>query len=180
MKNMKLLRLLKNYTIMLLFVLGLTFTGCSAKKDDENKTNIDNVENDENGIIVSNPEDELGTKLANLFLDNMGESRDVLKVAEVLGSEEICGYDCAVVECEEGYLNGFTDEVKGFGKGASFAPWIGSIPFVGYIFETDNIDELKSKLTDLSDSRWNICTEANDPVMAVYDNYLFFVMTPKE
>lgn len=36
---------------------------------------------------------------------------------------------------EEGLLNGFTGEIKGFDDAYVFSPMIGSIPFIGYVFK---------------------------------------------
>ena len=79
---------------------------------------------------------------------------------------------------EEGYLAGFEVEIKGFKKGVTFGPMIGTIPFVGYIFETDTPDELVATLEKEHKLNWNICTSADRMFVRQKGNYVFFVMTP--
>lgn len=122
----------------------------------------------------------LGEKLVYTFKKEAAENKDVAALAEILAKEENSGYDCMTMACEEGFLNGFSAEVKGFTKGEVFSPVIGSIPFVGYVFETDDADALVKTLEDLADPRWNICTEAAETVTAVSDNLVFFAMCPGE
>ncbi len=57
---------------------------------------------------------------------------------------------------------------------------IGSIAFVGYIFETEDADTLMTKLKSVADPRWNICTEAAETVCVKLGNYVFFAMCPGE
>ena len=57
---------------------------------------------------------------------------------------------------------------------------IGSIPFVGYVFQTDDADALMAKLNATADPRWNICTEAAETVCIKQGNYVFFTMCPDE
>lgn len=79
---------------------------------------------------------------------------------------------------EEGYLNGFSDEIRGFQKGVMFAPFIGTIPFVGYVFESDEPDTLMDTLKDKAMLNWNICTVADEMVCEKVGSYVFFVMAP--
>lgn len=123
-------------------------------------------------------ENTMGNKLGELFLSKIGPGADKTAIAQLLADES--GYDCVVVEAQEGYLNGFTEEIKGFKSAVQFAPMIGSIPFVGYIFETDDAAALRDKLTSVADPRWNICTEAAETICVVSGNYVFFTMCPGE
>lgn len=87
-----------------------------------------------------------------------------------------------VMPVEAGLLNGFGNaEIDGFDEAAMFAPMIGSIPFVGYIFnlsaDTD-VDAFVQLLKDNADLRWNICTEADDLVVECVDSTVFFLMCP--
>ncbi len=84
---------------------------------------------------------------------------------------------------EPGLLTGFGNaEITGFKEGVMFAPMIGSIAFVGYVFEleegTDGAAFVQT-LKDNADPRWNICVEAEETVVEQSGNKVFFVMCPK-
>ena len=81
-----------------------------------------------------------------------------------------------------GLLSGFDNyEVTGFSSGAVFMPMMGSIPFVGYIFEveegTDKINFV-NELTANCNPRWNVCVEADETLVGYYNNFVFFLMCP--
>jgi len=42
------------------------------------------------------------------------------------------------------------------------------------------VDGLKKTLSAAADPMWNICTEAKDPVIAEYNNYVMLTMTPAD
>ena len=83
---------------------------------------------------------------------------------------------------EEGYLTGVGNaEIKGFKEGAMFAPMIGTIPFVGYVFTLDSAESVAGFTATLKkndDKRWNICTEADEMITGSVGNKVFFVMSP--
>lgn len=81
------------------------------------------------------------------------------------------------------YLPGFDEsEIKGFKSGVAFMPMIGSIPFVGYVFELDGTvgaSEFISSLKKSANLRWLVCAEAEEMVAGSEGNKVFFVMCPK-
>ena len=83
---------------------------------------------------------------------------------------------------EEGLLSGFDNtEIKGFKSGAVFMPMIGSIPFIGYVFELENQADIPAFISTLKESanlRWNICVTADEMVTGSVGNKVFFVMCP--
>jgi len=83
---------------------------------------------------------------------------------------------------EEGLLSGFDNaEIKGFKSGAVFMPMIGSIAFIGYVFELDNAADIPAFISTLeknANMRWNICVEAEEMVTGSSGNKVFFVMCP--
>lgn len=161
--------------IVALLTLTMVFAlvGCGgAKEEPETNTSSPSASAQLSG------ENTLGNKLGILFLADAVMDKDLMTMGQELA--DISGYDCVVIEAQEGYLNGFTEEVKGFSAGVQFAPMIGSIPFVGYIFETDDADALMAKLNATADPRWNICTEAAETVCIKQGNYVFFTMCPDE
>lgn len=87
----------------------------------------------------------------------------------------------ASMPIEEGWLNGFSEDVTGFESGTMFAPMIGSIPFVGYIFKLADgadVNAFMAQLKEKGDLRWNICTEADEMYVANVGQTVFFVMSP--
>lgn len=145
-----------------------TMTACSKKSGDSETANEEVIPDTKGGQLYSE------------FVARIDENSDIAAVAEELCAEEISGYSCAFMEVEEGYLNGFNDEITGFTKGVVFGPVIGSIPFVAYIFESEDPAALKTTLLDHADPRWNICTEADETLAMVHGDYVFFVMLPNE
>lgn len=90
----------------------------------------------------------------------------------------------AVMPVEEGLLNGFDNaEIKGFEEGVMFAPMIGTIPFVGYIFTLADDADSGAFITMLEESanpRWNVCTVADEMFASVSGNKVFFLMSPSK
>lgn len=82
---------------------------------------------------------------------------------------------------QEGFLNGFSNEIKGFKEATQFAPMISTIPFMGYIFELEegaDVDAFIKVLKDNANPRWNICTEAEETIVEKDGNKIFFLMAP--
>ena len=109
-----------------------------------------------------------------------GES--ALQIAEKLVTNEIIPFAGGAMEVEPGLLAGFDNyEVKGFKSGAVFMPMIGSIAFVGYVFELEagaDADAFVNELTTNANPRWNICVAAEETVTGVEGNMVFFCMSP--
>ncbi len=87
------------------------------------------------------------------------------------------------LEKDAEFFTGFDNyKITGYKDGAVYMPMMGSIAFVGYVFELeDTIDPsafLKS-LTDNCNPRWNICVEADQTVAGAIGNRVFFLMCPK-
>lgn len=107
---------------------------------------------------------------------------DTLSIAEALVQNPAIQFMGGAMPVEEGLLSGFDNfEVKGFKFGAVFMPMIGSIPFVGYVFELPNGADTASFIQSLRDNanmRWNICVAADEMVTSAVGNKVFFVMCP--
>ncbi len=135
----------------------------------------------------STPEPEqpqtLGGVLRADFLSKASSHTSALSLAEALVSNSSIQFAGMATEVTEGYLTGFNDkEIKGFSQGAMFAPMIGTIPFVGYVFILDNEADVSSFTAELkkhANLRWNLCTEAEEMITASSGNKVFFVMCPK-
>lgn len=151
--------------------------GCSAKTNDEVETTTEMVETTEEATENAgdlSPAQYVWTQ----FQSEIKENRNLEEVANaILADEAVVPFGPMVMPVEEGLLNGFGNtEIKGFTQAVTFGPMIGTIPFIGYIFETDDVDTLKATLESSADLRWNICTEADEMLVESVDNYVFFVM----
>ena len=83
---------------------------------------------------------------------------------------------------EEGWLEGFNEEITGFKEGAKFGPMISTIPFVGYVFELKDDTDVNQFISDLKSKamlNWNICTSADEMMTGHVEKKVFFVMCKK-
>ncbi|MBQ3180228.1 MAG: hypothetical protein IJB55_02625 [Firmicutes bacterium] len=104
------------------------------------------------------------------------------EIADALLQNEMIEFMGATMAVEPGFLVGFDNaEITGFEEGVMFAPAIGTIPFVGYIFtlgEDADVDAFKQMLQDNANLRWNICTAAEEMIVESEGNTVFFLMCP--
>ena len=139
---------------------------------------------EESGNEVSG--DTVGAALAQEFHALKAENAEITaqEMADAILANPMIQFGGTSMEVEEGLLTGFGNaEIKGFTDGVMFAPMIGSIPFVGYVFtleEGADVDAFLQTLKDNADPRWNICTEAEETVVENADNMVFFVMCPSQ
>ena len=110
------------------------------------------------------------------------EDATALSIAETLIMDESIPFSGGAMPIEEGYLSGFGEaQITGFEEGAMFAPMIGSIAFVGYVFDLADdadVDTFIEKLEANGDLRWNICVEADEMVTGSVGDKVFFIMCP--
>ena len=75
-------------------------------------------------------------------------------------------FEAVTMAVEPGLLMGFDNaEITDFKEGVMFAPMMGTIPFVGYVFaleEGTDVEAFKTTLKENANLRWNICTEAEE------------------
>ncbi len=123
----------------------------------------------------------VGETLAAVWRANTSKSAE--EIANAVLSHSSIQFMGGVVPVEEGFLTGFDNtEIKGFSSGYMFAPAIGTIPFVGYVFELSDAsgaDAFVSTLKSAANPRWNICTEAEQTIVEKSGNKVFFLMCPK-
>lgn len=193
---------MKKKIVSLLLALAVAMSmlaGCGGTKDTANGTSAGGVEsgtedagnNEEtqeaitedntqtSGSTSENAGGTVAITLLNVFEQEAASGKDVEALATLLSENDVFSEVATLVmPVEEGYLNGFDDEITGFIQGATFAPMIGTIPFVGYIFETEDPDALIETLEAHAMLNWNICTEADEKVVAAKGNLVFFVMAP--
>ena len=133
----------------------------------------------------TNEEQKKETVANTLMSDfkSIAKSQNAESIANQLIANKIIPFMPAVMPVEEGWQNGFGDaEITGFKEGAMFGPMIGTIPFIGYVFELKDetdVNQFISTLKSNANLRWNICTEADEMVVCSVDKKVFFVMCPK-
>lgn len=121
--------------------------------------------------------------LLNVFYDELAAnpSATAEELANKVIAHESIQFMPMVAPMEEGYLTGFNNEIKGFKEAYTFAPGIGTIPFVGYIFTLEDgadVEAFKTTLETEANLRWNICTAAEEMVCENVGNTVFFLMCP--
>ncbi len=128
--------------------------------------------------------DTLGqTLLADFQAKAADESMNCQILADEILKNPAIQFGPATMPVEPGLLTGFDNaEIKGFKEGVMFAPMIGSIAFVGYVFELEEGTDAAAFMQTLKDNanpRWNICVEAEETVVEQVGNKVFFLMCPK-
>lgn len=118
-------------------------------------------------------------KIQLQFVEDIQTETNIENVAnQIITNPLFEDISMGVIPVEEGFLNGFNGEITGFDSGVMFAPMIGTIPFVGYIFETNDSTTLTNNLEANAMLNWNICTQADQMLIKTVDNYVLFVMAP--
>lgn len=125
----------------------------------------------------------VGNTLLSDFKAKAGSHSSAVSLAEALLTNPVIKFNGGAMAVEPGFLTGFDNaEIKGFKEGAMFAPMIGTIPFVGYVFTLEdgvNASDFISTLKSSANLRWNICTTADEMIAGSSGNKVFFVMSPK-
>lgn len=128
--------------------------------------------------------ESMGQALLKDFTDrvNAEPALGAEELAKALLENPVIEFTGDALPVEPGLLTGFGNtEITGFAQGAMFAPMIGTIPFVGYVFvleEGADAETFVQTLKDNADPRWNICTEADETIAEHVGNTVFFVMCP--
>ena len=106
------------------------------------------------------------------------------ELANVLVTDPVIQFMGVAAPIETGaeYFTGFGEyQITGYDSAATFMPMIGSIAFVGYVFDLSddtNVKKFIKALKNHCDPRWNICVEADQTVVGAVDDIVFFVMCP--
>lgn len=167
---------------------GTEISNTTPEKSTEPDTTVPSESDDEddknNEQDSPSLTDTIGNTLKNAFLDMTEENPQMTaqEIADAILENPVIDFGGATMPVEEGLLNGFDNaEITGFSEGVMFAPMIGSIPFVGYVFELSDdadADNFTALLKDSANPRWNICTEADETVVERADTKVFFLMCP--
>ena len=124
-------------------------------------------------------EQTLGTTLKDYFVELAEDGTGIEEIANEMVAHPSILFNSMAMAVEPGFLPGFDTEITGFTKAMTFAPMISSIAFVGYVFETEDVDALIKTLEDNANLRWNVCVEAEEMIIEKSGNKVFFVMCPK-
>lgn len=195
----------KKLAIFMTTVLVISFAACGSQAGDQGSgssdptqsvqgstqdSTQDNTRNEESTGQESDQQqgssqDTMGQALLEDFRTRAqaGETGDLQTLGNSLLSNSVIQFKGAATMVETGYLQGFSKEIDGFREGVMFGPMMGSIAFVGYVFRLEDgadVDAFVQNLKDNADPRWQICVEANETVVDVYENTVFFVMCPTD
>lgn len=177
----------KLIAILMAAVMLLACAACTkTPSTDEDNTVADtqlDVQNEVDSSETAVSGETVAKTLAAEFKALAVTETDAQAIADKLAaSSAVSAIGPATMPVEEGFLTGFDNaEIKGFEEGVMFAPMIGTIPFVGYVFtlaDGADADAFVKTLEDNANLRWNICTQADEMVSAVEGNIVFFVMAP--
>ena len=94
---------------------------------------------------------------------------------------QFMGMAMAINPTDFEFLSGLGEAKIEYEEGAMFGPMIGTIPFIGYIFnvaEGTDVEAFKTMLSENANLRWNICTAADELVIDNVGNTVFFLMCP--
>ncbi len=191
MKNGKVIILAVLAIIAVLAVLGLLVQGCSqtpADPTEPSKPTEPNTPADSGVIKPQVEENTVGAAQWAAFQQAITVNQDA--TAEELASalaESTAGLffgTAAPIEKDAEYFAGFDNyRITGYKAAAVYMPMIGSIPFVGYVFELeDGVTPATfiKNLTDNCNPKWNVCVEADQTVAGAIGNRVFFLMCPKK
>lgn len=191
-KNMK-----KMIALILASMMLVTLGACGGKETSTSESSESMVqETTETAAEEAATEAEESSEEEGAAADTVGQTllQDFLSRAEAdpaLSAQEhadalltnaVIEFSGAAMPVENGLLTGFGNaEITGFQEGVMFAPMIGTIPFVGYIFVLEEASDTASFMTTLEENanpRWNICTEADETIVESSGNTVFFLMCP--
>ena len=143
----------------------------------------------EDKIAIIDPKADantMGGKLWNAFVAAKEEKPEITpeEMANLLVTNEVIEFmgGAMPLEANQEFFNGFDEyKITGYESGALYMPMIGSIPFIGYVFdlaEGADVEAFVKALSDHCNPRWNICVTAEQTVVGAYGNTVFFLMCP--
>lgn len=125
----------------------------------------------------------MGQTLLSAFKASMDSNPEYTPAerAQLLMTNDVIQFMGGAYDVAPGWLQGFDNEISGFASGAGFGPMIGSIAFVGYVFELDegaDVSAFKATLKSNANPRWQICVQADETIIESVGNTVFFLMCP--
>lgn len=168
--------------LILMLAAALALTGCSCAK-----TPVP----DPSGGSLLTPQVEANTVGAKQWAEfqqavTQTPNATARELAAVLAESMAQWFFGEAVELEKDaeFFSGFDNyRITGYRDGAVYMPMMGSIAFVGYVFELEDGNDPAAFIKNLTDNcnpRWNICVEAEQVVAGAIGNRVFFLMCPRE
>ena len=162
----------KLLTLVLSIVLCVSLVACGGKKSTD--------------IIPEVDANSVGGQHWAAFVEQVEANPEatVEDIANALIGLEINQFMGMAMPMEVGaeYFPGFDNyAITGYTSAANFMPMIGSIAYVGYVFELAedaDVAAFVQSLTDNCNPRWNICVQAEQTVAGSKGNKVFFLMCP--
>lgn len=121
------------------------------------------------------------TLLATFKANSTGTAEEIANAVITDPSIPFMGMAMAINPIDWEFLSGLGEAKIEYEEAAMFGPMIGTIPFIGYIFnvaEGTDVEAFKTMLNDNANLRWNICTAADELVIDNVGNTVFFLMCP--
>ena len=171
---------------LLILTLSVGLVAC-GNKDSVQTTDVPTttVAPADGNVTPTVSEDTVGGKHWAAFVAEKTANSDITaeELAGKLVMLEINQFMGGTVPVEPGFLSGFENyEVTGFASAAMFCPMIGSIPYVGYVFDLAEGTDVAAFIKGLEENcnpRWNICVTADQTVIGSIGNTVFFLMCPE-
>lgn len=161
--------------IIALLIAGLMVLSFAACKSADKNTDTDETTTAAGDLTVA-------ATFAEAFkAEAAKEGATTNAIATALSTNGVAPFMPMVLDMEAGYLAGFDADITGFKACTTFAPMIGSIAFVSYVFELEadaDKDAFVKTLEDNHNLRWNICVSAEEMLTATEGNFVFFIMAP--
>ncbi len=190
MKNGKMLLLAVLVVIAVIAVLGLLVQGCTqtpAAPTEPSSPTEPSTPTDSGVIKPQVEENTLGATQWAAFQQaialNQNATAEELAGALAESTADLFFGTAAPIEKDAEYFAGFDNyRITGYKAAAVYMPMIGSIPFVGYVFELEDgvaPATFISNLTGNCNPKWNVCVEAEQTVAGAIGNRVFFLMCPK-
>ena len=174
--------------LILVLIMALQLVGCACQRTPDPTDPTQSTQSTQTGVIT--PDVKENSTAAKLWAEfeqavtqnNDAAPKDIASILVERMADTFFG-EATQLEKDAEFFTGFDNyKITGYKDGAVYMPMMGSIAFVGYVFELeDTIDPsafLKS-LTDNCNPRWNICVEADQTVAGAIGNRVFFLMCPK-
>ncbi len=103
------------------------------------------------------------------------------EIADAIAAQEILPFGPMVMPVEPGFLMGFDADITGFEAAVQLSPMIGTIPFMSFVFtlaDDADVEAFVKTLEDNANPAWNVCTEAEETIIEVSGQTVFFLMGP--
>lgn len=180
------MKMKKIFAVVLSVALVFGMMACGKKEDKKDGT-TDNKVTEEKTMVIK-PEFAAGSAgeiFWNAFVAEKEANPEVapIDVATVLSTNPIIPFAVGASEVEPGYLAGFSEDIKDFEKAATFNAMMGSIAFVGYVFDLADGADVNAFIANLeskANPRWNVCVAADYTQIGAYGNTVYFIMYPAD